>query len=486
MFEHSSPLLLFEYFGVPSTLAPADSLSERAQNGLLGACSWVRSVESERLLFRPSQDSIARLSPELQPGGYRLRSMDLYGRVLPDSLVSAFLDSSWVAEDSIEDRASHHIASIWRDRDGNVFLPFDPNEVILSFWSEAYDAPGLLRRRRLQALSKAAYYHTRPLLPRGVQVGLRRSLRRVQERLPFPRWPIETSLHDFYAYLFDVFAEVAGSRVPTLAPWPRKYSWALVLTHDVETSTGYRNVHLLRHLELEADCRSSWNFVPRRYEIEDTLINELLEDGFEVGVHGLYHDGRDILPAFIAERLPAMTAAAKRWSATGFRAPATRRVWEVMPTLGFDYDSSYPDTDPFEPDGGGCCSWLPFFNGETVELPITLPQDHTLFRILRHRDESLWLQKTHELRERGGLALLITHPDYMLDVPSREVYGRFLAALADDPTAWSALPRDVSSWWRRRAGSHLERIDGRWEIVGPAAGEGRVAFAPAYAQAVRA
>ena len=42
MFEHSSPLLLFEYFGVPSTLAPADSLPERAQNGLLGACSWVR------------------------------------------------------------------------------------------------------------------------------------------------------------------------------------------------------------------------------------------------------------------------------------------------------------------------------------------------------------------------------------------------------------------------------------------------------------
>ena len=64
MFEHSSPLLLFEYFGAPSTLAPADSLSEPAQNGLLGACSWVRSVESERRLFRPSQDSIARISPE--------------------------------------------------------------------------------------------------------------------------------------------------------------------------------------------------------------------------------------------------------------------------------------------------------------------------------------------------------------------------------------------------------------------------------------
>ena len=181
----------------------------------------------------------------------------------------------------------------WRDRDGNVFLPFDPNEAILGFWSEAYDAPGLLGRRRLQALSKAAYYRTRPLLPRGVQVSLRRSLRRVQERLPFPRWPIETSLHDFYAYLFDRVRR--GRGLPSAHP--RALAGAItrgrsVLTHDVETSTGYRNVHLLRHLELEADCRSSWNFVPRRYEVEDSFVDELLEDGFEVGVHGLYHDGR--------------------------------------------------------------------------------------------------------------------------------------------------------------------------------------------------
>src|SRR2546429_4379025 len=314
MFEHSSPLLLFEYFGVPSSLASAPSPSDPRKNGLLGSLSWVRSLESGRLLFRPSQDSITRISPELEPSGYRLRSMDLHGRVLPDSLVSAFLDSSWAAEDSIEDRASRHIASIWRDRDGNVFLPFDPNETVLSFWSEAYDAPGLLGVRRLRALSKAAYYHTRPLLPRGVQVSIRRSLSRVQERLPFPRWPIETSLHDFYAYLFDVFAEVAGSRVPTLAPWPRKYSWALVLTHDVEPSTGYRNVHLLRHLELEADYRSSWNFVPRRYEVEDSFVNELLKDGFEVGVHGLYHDGRDFASlSTLSERIPGMREYAKRW-----------------------------------------------------------------------------------------------------------------------------------------------------------------------------
>jgi hypothetical protein len=59
---------------------------------------------------------------------------------------------------------------------------------------------------------------------------------------------------------------------------------------------------------------------------------------------------------------------------SGSAAPATQRVWEWMPLLGFDYDSSYHDTAPYEPTPGGCCSYLPTSNGDIVELPITLPE----------------------------------------------------------------------------------------------------------------
>ena len=167
---------------------------------------------------------------------------------------------------------------------------------------------------------------------------------------------------------------------------------------------------------------------------------------------------------------------AKRWNAVGFRSPATQRVWEWMPLLGFDYDSSYPDTDPYEPQPGGCCSWLPFFNDGLVELPITLPQDYTLFTILRHESAQLWLEKTEFLRERGGMALLITHPDYMLERRPRNAYRELLDAYRDDPTVWRALPCEVSSWWRRRAASRLERAGGEWRIAGPAADAGRVVY----------
>jgi hypothetical protein len=169
-----------------------------------------------------------------------------------------------------------------------------------------------------------------------------------------------------------------------------------------------------------------------------------------------------------------MREAAEHWGSVGFRSPAMHRHFEWMPLLGFDYDSSCPDTDPFEPQAGGCCTWLPFFNEGLVELPLTLMQDHTLFVILRQHDEAAWVEKAEFLRERGGLALIDTHPDYLVDERMLRAYGRFLDHYAHDASAWKALPRDVSSWWRRRAGSRVERRADGWQVVGPAANEGRV------------
>ena len=201
-----------------------------------------------------------------------------------------------------------------------------------------------------------------------------------------------------------------------------------MLTHDVETARGRDTIDDVRTLELQYGYRSSWNLVPERYAVTDDLVRGLLESGFEVGVHGLRHDGRDLESRRTLERrLPVMRRWADRWGAVGFRAPATHRVWEWMPLLGFDYDSSYPDTDPYEPIAGGCCSWLPFFNETLVELPITLPQDHTLFVVLGRGDE-LWHEKTEFLRERGGMALLITHPDYLVEEEHLNAYRRFLPA----------------------------------------------------------
>jgi hypothetical protein len=146
-----------------------------------------------------------------------------------------------------------------------------------------------------------------------------------------------------------------------------------------------------------------------------------------------------------------------------------------MPQLQFDYDSSYSDTAPFEPQAGGCCTWLPYkLGGDLVELPITLVQDHTLFDLLGHGDARLWLEKAHFLRDRGGMALLLTHSDYVENGHLVDSYRRLLEEFAGDVSAWKALPREVSDWWRRRDRSTLQERDGGWSVVGPAEGDARV------------
>ena len=148
-----------------------------------------------------------------------------------------------------------------------------------------------------------------------------------------------------------------------------------------------------------------------------------------------------------------------------------------MPELGALYDSSFPDTDPFEPQAGGCCSILPFFLGEMVELPITLVQDHTLWEILRQDTIDLWTEKSDWIVANGGLINLITHPDY-LDTPARlRMYEEFLEYLAAQRDGWYALPREVADWWRIRRELRCVEDGDEARIVGDGAERARIAWA---------
>jgi hypothetical protein len=379
----------------------------------------------------------------------------------------------WERDEPVLDVDGELKASIWRASDGSVALPFDPDDVALQVRSERYVNAQRARSSHTKRATMSAYYGLRPVLPRSVQIALRRAYAPVQARVQFPRWPVEPALHDMLDFVARTIAEVTGP-YPTLAAWPDGLQWALVLTHDVETARGRDAVVALSRHEEELGFRSSWNFVSERYDVPHALREELASRGFEVGVHGLFHDGRDLDHKVLPDRLPAMRANAAAWNAVGFRSPATHREWDTMPMLGFDYDSSSPDTDPFEPRSGGCCSWLPFFNSSLVELPITLPQDHTLFVILRRDALEEWTAKVDFLRERGGMALLITHPDYLLDDARLGAYVGLLERLHDSYGMWSALPREVAQWWRRRHASSIVSSGAGCRVTGPASEEARI------------
>jgi hypothetical protein len=487
VFEASVPVLLFDYFRVPYRVVAVDpwpdDLPGHHPLRLCGLARWTPSAGAGRALRWPVFDEPAAASPLRTLatfGEYRLGSIPIYGHLLPDDLCRSWLADTgmrWTRSTPVRDRRGAPVAAEWTAEDGSTFLPYDPGELTRSCWSEAYqEVVGSRLAASVKKAAMAGYYRARPLLPRDAQIWMRRRFRHVQARVRFPRWPIETALHDLHTRLFDQLTRVAGEPVPFLSPWPDGHTWAFVLTHDVETAVGYSRIPVLRDVELDAGYRSSWNFVPRRYAVDETVLDELTRQGFEVGIHGLYHDGRDLESlATLNRRLPAIRHYAERWHAAGFRSPATHRVWEWMPLLGFDYDSSYPDTDPFQPRSGGCCSLLPYFNQGIVELPITLPQDHTVFVILDQPDGHLWVEKAEHVRRAGGMALMITHPDY-LDQRVLGAYRSLLRRFANDSSAWRPLPRDVSAWWRRRAASQLERTPDGWRVVGPAAGEATIAY----------
>ena len=65
---------------------------------------------------------------------------------------------------------------------------------------------------------------------------------------------------------------------------------------------------------------------------------------------------------------------------------------------------------------------------------------------------SVRLEQSHA--EHGGMALMLTHPDY-LDDEALAHYDRFLALQAGDQAVWHALPREIARWWRQRTGAAL-------------------------------
>jgi peptidoglycan/xylan/chitin deacetylase (PgdA/CDA1 family) len=356
------------------------------------------------------------------------------------------------------------VGQILRSESGHVALPFDPDTCVLNLLHERYLGPHGQTLRP----SRRLYYRLRPFIPRGAQIRLRRAFARRQTRTTFPCWPADRTLHDFDALVIELLEHALGAKVPAIRPWPKGFEWALVLTHDVERAPGYSYVSDVARRELELGFRSAFFFVPERdYRVERSLLDELRADGFEVGLHGLRHDGADIAVGNLEERLPEMRRYASEWGAIGFRSPATHRSVTTIPALGFDYDSSYSDTAPYEPQPGGTCAVLPYFLEGTVELPITMPMDHTLFEVLDDTDAARWIEKARWLRERGGMALLLTHPDYLLDPRVMRAYEEFLGWAAGDAACWCALPSEISEWWRAREATELVADAGSWRLSGP-------------------
>jgi peptidoglycan/xylan/chitin deacetylase (PgdA/CDA1 family) len=219
-------------------------------------------------------------------------------------------------------------------------------------------------------------------------------------------------------------------------------------------------------VEEKLGFKSSFNFVAEDYTIPPSLRQELTDRGFEVGIHGITHDGHLYRSrSHFMRQAAQINAYMQKWQAVGFRSPAMHRNFDWIGELDIEYDASSFDTDPFEPHPDGSGALFPFIvappitKKRYVELPYTLPQDFTLFIVFQESGNDIWRKKLEWIAEQGGMALLITHPDYMIfnnnsrpridEYPSG-LYQDFLQYVNERYRGefWHALPRDIARYWR--------------------------------------
>ena len=281
-----------------------------------------------------------------------------------------------------------------------------------------------------------------------MQLLIRRQLVCVQRKKNRDTWPIDP-----------------GSSNPPEGwkGWPEGKQFALVLTHDVESSQGAEKCRELAKMEENLGFRSSFNFVVEKYHIPGDLRKYLKEKGFEIGIHGLYHDGKyfDSKEEFL-KRADRINCYLKDWNVVGFRTPSMLHNLEWLHALDIRYDSSTFDTDPFEPQSDGIGTIFPFYipsqnSGKGyVEMPYTLPQDFTLYILMKEKNIGIWKRKLDWIAEKGGMALMNVHPDYLMmsgkDKGSEryplDYYIEFLQYVSGryENKFWHALPADVASF----------------------------------------
>ncbi len=355
--------------------------------------------------------------------------------------------------------------------DDGLSLPFDPTEIIENLRLERYASTGWMRNS-LQSVLRRLYYLLRPF----TSLTLRRRVQKFQARnwrkLSFPNWPVDTTVEDVCELLLLKSMEAKGvERVPFVWFWPGGTSGCLMMTHDVETTVGLGHCEKLMDVDDSFGIKAVFGIVPEeRYEVSSSLLELMRNRQFEVAIQDLNHDGRlfDSEEEFL-RRAKIINRYGCQYGAKGFRAAVLYRKPEWYNALEFAFDMSVPNVAHLDPQRGGCCTVMPFFIGNVLEIPVTTIQDYTLFHVLGERSIDLWKVQADRILSKNGLISFIVHPDYVIEDDTLLAYKRlltYLRQLREKTPIWCALPTEIDSWWRARSRMSVVQDGNSWRIEG--------------------
>ncbi len=367
-----------------------------------------------------------------------------------------------------------------------VLLPFNPSEVIDNLRLERYAkrfSPSAWNPW-MQSL-RNAYYFLRPLMSVNVRKHVQRARLDGWESIVFPHWPVDTTVENLNKQLLLWSMKAKDvDRVPFVWFWPDGAQSCVVLTHDVETESGQSFCSELMDTDDSFGIKASFQLVPEeRYKVSTNLVQALRDRGFEIVIQDLNHDGHLFRnKEEFLRRAERINRYGEIYGARGFRAAVLYRNQDWYDALDFSFDMSIPNVAHLDPQRGGCCTVMPFFIGNILEIPVTTTQDYMLFHLLSDYSLDLWRAQIDAIVKKNGLASFIVHPDYVIEKRARDAYCDllgYLQQLKSKERLWFALPGEVDQWWRLRSKLRVVNHDGQWRIEGPGSERAVLAFAKA-------
>jgi hypothetical protein len=366
---------------------------------------------------------------------------------------------------------------------GITYLPFDVTQVVDNLRLELYATNSRHDESILDSIPNKMYYLLRPLLPGGVRRPFQKAWLSNWKALKFPQWPVDRSVDLLFEQLLIASLRASGlEQIPFIWFWPDGAPSCAIMTHDVEGKRGRDFCATVMDLDGTYGVKASFSIVPElRYEVTTEYLDSIWKRGFEVCVQDLNHDGLlfNDWEEYLA-RVEKINAYGKQYGATGFRSAVLYRNQTWFDRLKFSYDMSVPNVAHLEPQRGGCCTVMPYFVGDILELPVTTTQDYALFNYLNEYSIDLWRRQIEIIMEQHGLVSFIVHPDYITKSREWNVYKSLLAHLAqlrDEKKLWIPLSGEVDRWWRQRAKMTLVEDQHGIRIEGEGSERARVAHA---------
>jgi peptidoglycan/xylan/chitin deacetylase (PgdA/CDA1 family) len=366
-----------------------------------------------------------------------------------------------------------------RLNESEICLPFDPAQVIENLRLERYVG----QECAFRAVARKAYYSVRPIMPLAARKHIQRLNLRGWRKRVFPGWPVDRTVELLCEKLLLLLLETSGlKRIPFIWFWPKGHAACFVMTHDVETEAGRNYCPHLMDTDDDFGIKASFNVVPEgSYSVAPDYLASIRDRGFEIGIQDLNHDGRlfDNRSEF-SRRAQLINNYGRAYGAKGFRAAVLYRNPDWYDALKFSFDMSIPNTAHMDPQAGGCCTVMPYFIGDILELPVTTTQDYQLFHLLREHSIDLWKEQIRLILDRNGLMSFIVHPDYLIHDRLHSLYKQLLGHLRElnaKTSIWSTLPSEVDRWWRARSRMHLVANGDTWRIEGEGSERAVLAYA---------